>query len=88
MKIKTILYLSLAVFLLIVSYFLVSAKYDLARELFLILAALGLAFLTLGIILIIKARKEKGKLRLYLTVTGISAIAPFLGSILHNFFMH
>jgi hypothetical protein len=86
MKIKTILYSLITSFILIISYFLVSAKYDLSRNFFLILAVLGLAFLTLGIILIIKARKKKGKLRIALLITGISATAPFIGSILHNVF--
>ncbi|MBT4334356.1 hypothetical protein HOD61_00900 [archaeon] len=86
MKIKTILYSLITSFILIISYFLVSAKYDLSRNFFLILAILGLTFLTFGIILIIKARKKKGKLRIALLITGISATAPFIGSILHNVF--
>lgn len=84
--IKKLIYSQIIVFVLIISYFLVSFKYDITRPFFLILAILGITFLILGTILIIKARKEKGKLKFFLTLTGISAISPFLGSILHNFF--
>ena len=85
-SIKKLFYSEITIFILIISYFLISSKYDLARVFFLILAALGLTFLILGIILTIKARKEKGKLRIFLMISGISAVAPFLGTILHNLF--
>ena len=53
---------------------------------FIFLAILGVLFLALGIWLIILARKEKGRLKLFLMVTGISSVAPFAGTILHNMF--
>ena len=85
-SIKKLFYSEIIIFVLIFSYFLISFKYDLARVYFLILAILGLTFLILGIILTIKAKKEKGNLRIFLMSSGISAIAPFLGTILHNLF--
>jgi len=40
----------------------------------------------LGGSLAIISRKEKGKLRIFLMITGISALCPFIFSILHNVF--
>jgi len=51
-----------------------------------VLAALGIIFMLLGASLAIISRKEKGALRIFLMVTGISAICPFIFSILHNVF--
>jgi hypothetical protein len=47
---------------------------------------LGLLFLILGIVLVVIARKEKGKLKIALIVTGISAVSPLVFTILHNLF--
>jgi len=59
---------------------------ELLRKLFPIAGILGLIFLILGITLIIFGRKEKGKLKLFLILTGISAISPLIFSVLHNLF--
>jgi len=85
-RIKKIFYSLIITFVLIVAYFVMSAFWDVERPFFLILAALGLSFLILGIVLTLLARKEKGRLKLFLMLTGISAIAPFVFSILHNLF--
>lgn len=85
-KIKTILYSTLAIFILIVTFFFVPEEFPLKRKLFIVVAILGLLFLILGVILIILGRKERGKLRIFLLITGISAICPLVFTILHNFF--
>jgi len=82
-KIKPILYSLTVIFILIILYFIISFE---KRIFFLILAILGLLFLALGVALVILGRREKGKLRIFLILTGISAISPFVFSILHNFF--
>ncbi len=82
-KIKPILYSLTVIFILIILYFIIPFE---KRIFFLILAVLGLLFLALGVALIIIGRKQKGKLRVFLILTGISAISPFVFSILHNLF--
>lgn len=88
--IKIILYTQAVIFTLIVNYFIFFS--DITRSLFLVVAFLGLLFLILGIILIFLSRriiltnKESKKLKLFLTLTGISAILPLPFSILHNLF--
>ena len=54
--------------------------------LFPLVAILGFIFLVLGFVLTFIARKEKGRLKLFLMLTGISAIVPFIFSMLHNLF--
>ena len=83
---KGILYALTATFILIVTYFLLPSPEDLKRTLFPLVAVLGFVFLALGIVLIFLSRKEKGKLKGFLLLTGLSAVAPFAGSILHNLF--
>ncbi len=81
-----ILYLLIAVFILILAYFLIPFSQSLKRFLFPVVAVLGLLFLILGVVLIvitIKA-KIKGKLKVFLILTGISAIVPLPAAILHN----
>jgi len=85
-RLKKIFCSLIIIFIMIVAYFVASAFWEVGRPLFLLLAILGLAFLVLGIILTIMARKEQGRLKLFLMLTGISAIAPFIFSILHNLF--
>ena len=85
-KIKTILYSLIGIFVLLLIYFAVPFEDLLKRNIFLILAILGLLFLILGIVLIILGRKEKGKIKIFLMLTGISAISPLIFSVLHNFF--
>lgn len=86
MKTKSILYAMLATFILIVLYFASPFEFTEKREFFLLLAALGLLFLILGIILLVQSRKTKGKLKIFLIMTGVSALTPLLFSVLHNFF--
>ena len=40
----------------------------------------------MGIALIILSRKEKGKIKTFLLLTGISAVSPLIFSVLHNLF--
>ena len=81
---KTTLYLLIIIFILILIFFLIpnDEKYNL----FPIVASLGLFFLILGIVLIIQAKQASGKLKIFLKLTGLSAIGPFIFSILHNLF--
>lgn len=85
-KIKGILYAMTIIFLFIIGFFLVPEEFPLKRKMFILVAILGLAFMTLGIILTFLSRKEKGTRKAFLQLTGLSAIAPFAGTILHNFF--
>lgn len=81
-EIKAILYALMVILILIVIYF-VSPVSD---KLFSLLAVLGLLFLILGAGLVIIGRKENGKLRLFLVMTGLSAVSPLIFSVLHNVF--
>lgn len=85
-KIKTILYSLIGIFVLLLIYFAVPFEDLIKQNIFLIVAILGLLFLVLGIALIILSRKEKGKIKIFLMLTGISAISPLIFSVLHNFF--
>ena len=85
-RLKIILYALIIILFLLVAYFLTPIPAPIKRTLFPLVALLGFVFLMLGIILIFLARKEKGKLKLFLMLTGISAIVPFIFSILHNLF--
>ncbi|MBT3297419.1 hypothetical protein HN385_00685 [archaeon] len=88
--VKIILYTQAIIFTLIINYFIFIS--DLTRSLFLVVAFLGLLFLILGIVLIFLARKVipsnkvSRRLKLFLTLTGISTIAPLVFTLLHNFF--
>ena len=81
---KTIFYALIIIFVLILLYFFTPLANK--EAIFLLVAILGFIFLILGIILTFIAKKEKGKLKLFLMITGISAIAPFVFTILHNVF--
>jgi len=83
---KKIFYSLIIIFILLLIYFIMPFSSDIKRSLFPLVAILGVIFLTLGVILTFFARKEKGKLKIFLILTGISAIAPFVGTILHNLF--
>jgi len=83
---KTVFYALIVIFVLIVAFFVIPFPDPLRRLLFPFAGILGLLFLALGITLAIMARKEKGRLKFSLMLTGISAIFPFAGSILHNVF--
>ena len=86
LSLKTILYSLITVFVFIVAYFFIPFSESIKRASFLLVAILGLIFLVLGVILILRARKEQGKLKLFLMLTGISAISPLIFTILHNLF--
>jgi len=79
-------YSLIIIFVILVGYFLVPIFQEVAWPFFFLAAALGILFLILGTSLAIISRKEKGKLRIFLMITGISAICPFVFTILHNFF--
>jgi len=83
---KTTFYSLIITFILIIIYFLIPFPSTIQRASFLLLAILGVIFLVLGVMLIFISRKEKGKLRLFLMSTGISAVAPLVSTILHNLF--
>lgn len=85
-KIKALLYAMIIVFILIVSFFLIPEEIPFRRGLFIAVAVLGFIFLILGILLSVLSLNEKGKLKAFLLLTGLSATAPLLGSILHNVF--
>ena len=86
-KIKITLGLLIAVFLLIVSFFVVPMPDEIRRPLFLLAAVLGIAFFVLGIVLLVFTIKQKirGKLKWFLIMTGASSAAVFPSVILHNF---
>ena len=86
-KIKVTLGLLIAVFLLIVSFFVIPMSDEIRRPLFLLAAILGIAFLVLGIVLLVFTIKQKitGKLKWFLIITGASSAAVFPCVILHNF---
>ena len=85
-KIKSILYSLIGIFILLIIYFAIPFEDLIKQNIFAILAILGLLFLILGIALIILSRKEKGKIKIFLMLTGISAISPVIFSVLHNLF--
>ena len=85
-KIKSILYSLIGIFVLLLIYFAVPFEDLIKQNIFPILAILGLLFLILGIALIILSRKEKGKIKTFLLLTGISAVSPLIFSVLHNLF--
>ncbi len=85
-KIKTIFWLLIFVFILIVSYFVIPFEHTIKRTLFPYLAILGFIFFSLGGLLIyctIKS-KIKGKLKLFLILTGITPIVALISVLLHN----
>lgn len=87
-RIKSVFWLLIVIFILLVICFIISSEIDTFRAIFPILAILGLIFLLLGIALIFLTIKQKikGKLKIFLILTGVSAISPLVFSILHNFF--
>jgi LPXTG-motif cell wall-anchored protein len=87
-SLKTILYSLIVLFVLILSFiFLFPDTGDLKNKLFLFVGLLALLFLVLGVVVIYIAKKKEGKLKIYLMLTGASAIAPLVATILHNLFM-
>jgi hypothetical protein len=82
---KKILYSAIAVFVIVGVYFLTPPT-QIKRTLFPLIALLGVVFLVLGAMLTIKAKREKGKLKIFLMLTGISAMTPAIAAVLHNVF--
>jgi uncharacterized membrane protein len=82
-RLKTTFYSLVIIFIILLPFFLIPIPRSIKLPL---IAILGLAFLIQGIRLTLIARKEKGKLKLFLMLTGISAIAPLIFAILHNLF--
>ena len=83
MKIKTVLNSLIVTFILLLICFISPSEHLLKFQ---IAAILGLLFLILGIVLMVLGRKEKGKLKFFVILTGASAIAPLVFTILHNLF--
>jgi len=83
-NIQIALYFLIIIFILLILSFIIISQ-DIIN-LFPLIAILGLIFLILGIRLLFLTRKEKGKLKLFLVLTGVSAISTFVFSILHNLF--
>ena len=79
-----VIYILIAIFILILVYF--GIPFQQKRVVFPLVAALGLIFLTLGIVLIVLTVKSKikGKLKVFLILAGVSAILPLPAAILHN----
>ncbi len=82
---KKILYWAIGIFVVVAIYFLTPPA-EFKRTLFPLVAILGVIFLVLGAMLTAIARKEKGKLKILLMLTGISAMTPALAAVLHNVF--
>ncbi|MBN2096581.1 hypothetical protein JW752_04280 [Candidatus Peregrinibacteria bacterium] len=85
-KIKWTLGLLIAVFLLLIGYFMIPMPPEIRRTLFFAAAVLGIAFFILGIVLIVFTvrQKVKGGLKWFLVLTGASSAAVFPSVILHN----
>jgi len=86
LDLKTILFSLILVFVFFPTYFFLPISPSFKRILFPLLAILGLIFSILGIILICYARKEKGKMKTFLLLTGFSAAASLIFALLHNLF--
>ena len=81
------LYSSVVILIVIFSFiFLFPDTGDIKHKLFPFVGLLALLFLVLGIVLIYIAKKKEGKLKTFLTLTGISAVIPLIATILHNLF--
>jgi len=85
---KTIFYLLIGFFILILTYFVVPVSDSLRRTFLPFIIGLVITFFLLGIVLIFLTLKKKikGKLKKFLILTGISATGFFISIILHNFF--
>ncbi len=85
-KIRTIFWLLILIFIIIVSYFVTPFDNELKRTLFPYLSVLGLVFFLLGGILVYYTIKLKiqGKLKGFLILTGMAPIAALISVLLHN----
>lgn len=84
--VRNLIKLLILIFFLLIFYFLLPVDELFKKNTFWMLAILGILFFVLGAVLFFLARKEKGRLKLFLLLTGFSAISPLLFSILHNVF--
>ncbi len=85
-KLKIVFYSSIIIFIILLSYFFIPFPSPVKRILIPFIFFLGFVFLLLGIILLFLSKKQEKKLKTFLILTGISAILPFISSILHNVF--
>ena len=86
--VQKIFYVLMGIFVLLVSYFLAWFPDQTKRALFPFVAILAAIFFVLGAVLIfltLKLKAEK-KLKVFLILTGVSAVGFLVGVILHNFF--
>ena len=86
--VQKIFYVLIGIFVLIAIYFAVPAPVSMKRTLFPFTAILAAIFFVLGSVLIfltLKLKAEK-KLKVFLILTGASAVGFLVGVILHNFF--
>ncbi|MBD3252145.1 hypothetical protein GF386_00245 [Candidatus Pacearchaeota archaeon] len=86
-NIEIIFYTLLTVFVLLLLYFVVPTEVSTKRALFPAAAVLVIAFFIFGILLTVFVFKSKikGKLKIYLLLTGFSAIGFLVFVLLHNF---
>jgi len=86
--VQKIFYALMGIFVLLVSYFLAWFPHETKRALFPFVAILAVIFFIFGAVLIfltLKLKTEK-KLKVFLILTGASAVGFLVGVILHNFF--
>lgn len=86
LSIKKNLWALIVIFIILISYFFLQIFWEISRVFFSVLAILSVLFLLLGILLIINAKKQTDKLKISLLLTGFSAMAPLVFSLLHNIF--
>ncbi len=86
--VRKIFYVLMGIFVVLVSYFLAWFPHQTKRALFPFVAILAAIFFVLGAVLIfltLKLKTEK-KLKVFLILTGASAVGFLISVILHNFF--
>ena len=86
LRVKRVLFSLTFILSLLMLYFLIPFPNLIKRFLFPGVTLLGLLFLIFGFWLMFLAGKRRGKIRIFLLITGISATLPLIGSILHNLF--
>ncbi len=86
-KVKILFWMLVGIFIILVSYFVIPAPQTIKRVLFPFVAGLGILFFLLGGVLVFLSwkLKKKGKLRIFLLLTGSSAVGFLIGVLLHNF---
>ena len=85
-KIKGVFYALLIVFVMLVLYFAVPSAHSMKRAIFPVVFILAGIFLILGVVLIILTlkMKVKGKLKVFLLLTGSAAAGFLVFVLLHN----